>query len=379
MRTFWNILGVMILLYSHPKNSFGQGFPSWGNLKSGNFDVGFKTFQAYDSTRKYKPEQGITFRPLLIHLWYPTERSGTKERMTYKSYVGLETQRENFKKNKVEFIDNYCKQQMYGYIDLGKSIMGRLTVSIDEVLASQTASTYNANQMKGKFPLIIYMPSFGKSSIQNNIVCEYLSSYGYIIASVASAGENSQLMTSDEKGVMAQVIDVEFLVNYLKTKEQLKFTNIGTFGYSWGGFSNVIHQMRNDYVKAVASWDGSIEYQGYEIAQKMTDFNPNKMSVPYIFFANKNEDWTQFPFFKSIPKDKKSLYRCPQFEHAEFTSYWTTFANSKINSSPYNLESYQLICEQTLLFFDKNLKGKKKRPEKQSSIEVKYLKKLTMD
>ena len=81
MKAFWNILGVMILLFNHPKNGFGQGFPSWGNLKSGNFDVGFKTFQAYDSTRKYKPEQGITFRPLLIHLWYPTERSGEKERM----------------------------------------------------------------------------------------------------------------------------------------------------------------------------------------------------------------------------------------------------------------------------------------------------------
>jgi dienelactone hydrolase len=299
--------------------------------------------------------------------------------MTYKSYIGLETQRENLEEGKAEFIDNYCKQQIYGYIDSGKSFMGGLNVSVDEVLASRTASIYNANLSKGKFPLIIYVPSFGKSSIQNNIICEYLSSYGYIIASVASAGENSQVMTSDEKGVISQVRDVEFLVDYLKTKEQLKFTKIGTLGYSWGGFSNVIHQMRNDYVKAVASWDGSIEYQGYEIAQKMDDFKPNKMSVPYIFFANKNDEWTQFPFFKSISKPKKYLYRCPQFEHSEFTSYWTTFVNSKANNTPYNSESYQLICKQTLLFFDKSLKGRKNSAENQLDSETKYLKKLSVD
>jgi dienelactone hydrolase len=379
MKNLRNILGLIVLFFCITKSAVGQDLPSWGNLKSGNFDIGFKTFQTYDSSRIYKPEQGIIQRPLLIHLWYPTEKSGTKERMSYKSYIGLETQRENFTEGKDEFIDNYCKQQMYGYIELGKSIMGGLNVSIDEVLASRTASIYNASLAKGKFPLIIYVPSFGKSSIQNNIICEYLASYGYIIASVASAGDNSQVMTNDDKGVTSQVRDIEFLENYLRTKQQLKFTKIGTLGYSWGGFSNVIHQMRNDYVKAVASWDGSIEYQGYEIAQKMSDFKPNKMSVPYIFFANKNDEWTQFPFFKSIPNHKKDLYRCPQFEHAEFTSYWTTFANAKANSTKYGLESYKLICEQTLSFFDKNLKGAKKRVEKQPDSEIKYLKRLSVD
>ena len=247
---------------------------------------------------------------------------------------------------------------MYGYIDYGKKLMGNLNITVNEVLSSPTASLSNAKPTKGKFPLIIYAPSFGKSSIQNNIGCEYLASHGYIVASVASAGENSQLMTTDEIGVMAQVQDIEFLIKY-KLTNNIDSSKIGTFGYSWGGFSNIIHQMRNDYVKAVASWDGSIEYHGYEIAKNMKSFKSDKLKIPYIFFSNKNEDYTEFPFYKSVSSNKRYLYRLKKLEHAEFTSYWTNFSNAKANASLYDLESYKNVCEYTLIFFDIYLKDKK--------------------
>jgi hypothetical protein len=70
--------------------------------------------------------------------------------------------------------------------------MGDTDVSRDEVLSSPTASLNDARPVKGKFPMIIYAPSFGMSSIQNNIFCEYLASHGYIIASAASAGKTQQ-------------------------------------------------------------------------------------------------------------------------------------------------------------------------------------------
>ena len=117
--------------------------------------------------------------------------------------------------------------------------------------------------------------------------------------------------------------------------------------------------MRNDYVKAVASWDGSIEYHGYKIAKNMKDFKTDKLKVPYIFFSNKNEDYTEFPFYKSVSSNKKYLYRLKKLEHAEFTSYWTNFSSAKANASSYNLESYKIVCEYTLVFFDTYLKDKK--------------------
>ena len=344
----------LILLFGISTTILGQDYPSWGKLEGGKYKVGFRAIKTYDSTRTYKSDEGIKYRPLLIHLWYPTS-SSSDDYMKYKSYLLLETQRENFSNNNFE---DYCNQNMYGYIDYGKKLMGNLNITVNEVLASPTASLSNAKPTKGKFPLIIYAPSFGKSSIQNNIGCEYLASHGYIVASVASAGENSQLMTTDEIGVMAQVRDIEFLIKY-KLTNNIDSSKIGTFGYSWGGFSNIIHQMRNDYVKAVASWDGSIEYHGYEIAKNMKSFKSDKLKIPYIFFSNKNEDYTEFPFYKSVSSNKKYLYRLKKLEHAEFTSYWTNFSNAKANASSYDLESYKNVCEYTLIFFDIYLKDKK--------------------
>lgn len=371
----FNIRLTLILLFAISSSVYGQDYSSWGKLKSGKYKVGFRTIKTYDSSRTYKPDEGIKYRPLLIHVWYPSTSTG-QEFLKYKSYVLLETLRENFTNKNA---DEYCKQTMYGYIDYGKKVMGNLDVSMDEVLSSLTASLNDAEPAKGKFPLIIYAPSLGKSSIQNNIVCEYFASHGYIVASVASAGENSQVMTSDEKGVIAQVQDIEYVVNYLKNIENLKFSNIGTFGFSWGGFSNIIHQMRNDYVKAVASWDGSIEYHGYEIAKSMVDFKPEKLKVPFIFFSNKNEDWTDFSFYKLVTNRKKYLYRLKQLEHAEFTSYWTVFSNAKVSASSYSLESYKNLCEYTLLFFDIYLKDKTATEKQLENVNTEVMTKLRVD
>ena len=363
------LVAGLILIFGIATTMLGQDYPSWGKLEGGKYKVGFRTIKAYDSTRTYKPEEGIKYRPLLIHLWYPTS-SSSDAYMKYESYIILETQRAHFLNNNFE---DYCNQNMQGYIDYGKKLMGNLNVTVREVLSSPTASLSNVKPAKGKFPLIIYAPSFGKSSIQNNIGCEYLASHGYIIASVASAGENSQFMTSDEIGVMAQVQDIEFLINYLKLTNNIDASKIGTFGYSWGGFSNIIHQMRNDYVKAVASWDGSIEYHGYEIAKNMKDFKPDKLKVPYVFFSNKNEAYTEFPFYKSVSSNKKYLYRLKKLEHAEFTSYWTHFSNAKANASSYDLESYKIVCEYTLVFFDIYLKNKKSKVRKLKNLNTELI------
>ena len=85
----------LILLFGISTTILGQDYPSWGKLESGKYKVGFQTIKTYDSTRTYKPNEGIKYRPLLIHLWYPTS-SLSDDYMKYKTYIMLETQRENF-------------------------------------------------------------------------------------------------------------------------------------------------------------------------------------------------------------------------------------------------------------------------------------------
>ncbi len=350
---------TLTMLVAYCLSTLAQDHPSWVGLVAGKYKAGFQTVKAYDSTRSYQPRVGIAYRPLLIHIWYPASTSTGPGPMTYQELVSLETQRENVAASAAD-AEQYCNQTMNGYVEYGKKLMGNLHATPGEVLQSLTASLVGAVPARGKFPLLVYAPSFGKSAIQNHIACEYFASHGYIVASVASAGDTSQVMTSDEKGVMAQVKDMEFLVRFMKKRNNADFLGIGTFGFSWGGFSGIIHQMRNEYVGAVASWDGSIEYQGYEIARRMPDFDPRRAKAAYVCFSNRNEEMTEFPFYKSVPSNRKSLYRLKKLEHAEFVSYWTFFANTKPDASAYDTSSYQLLCTYTRHFFDQYLKGQKK-------------------
>lgn len=335
--------------------------PSWGGLAAGKYIAGFQTVKAYDSTRSYRPHAGLTHRPLLIHVWYPA-RAATGKGLLYQDLVALETQRENGTVSAAEAAQ-YCHQTMNGYVAYGKRLMGGLDATPGEVLRSPTASVAGAVPARGTFPLLVYAPSFGKSSIQNHLACEYFASHGYVVASVASAGDTAQAMTSDEQGVMAQVQDMEFLVRFMQKRNPAGFRGIGTFGFSWGGFASVIHQMRNPYVKAVASWDGSIEYQGHEIAQRIPGFDPRRLQAAYVCFSNKNEEMTQFPFYQSVPPGRKTLYRLNQMDHADFVAYWTFFAHTRPGASGYDTRSYQALCAYTLRFFDKALKGSKNSPD----------------
>lgn len=129
------------------------------------------------------------------------------------------------------------------------------------MLSDKTNAFVNSKAAKEKFPVIVYAPSYEASSIENFMLCEYLASHGYIVVSSPSRGAEMKNFTGGtHKDMEAQARDIEFLI-----QEVLKFPNaakesIATMGFSFGGLSNVLAQMRNKHIKAIVSLDGSIRY-----------------------------------------------------------------------------------------------------------------------
>lgn len=129
-------------------------------------------------------------------------------------------------------------------------------------LREYTQAYMTIEPAKGKFPAILYAPSYQASSIENFALCEYLASHGYIVISSPSRGtENRLLEGGTEKDMETQARDIEFLLLQLLKRETVDLNKIATIGFSFGGLSNVLAQMRNKYIKAIVSLDGSIKYQ----------------------------------------------------------------------------------------------------------------------
>lgn len=328
-------------------------------LKYGPYQVGFKIDNQYDSTRIYQPDKGIKYRPMSIHIWYPAKKKSAANPMLYSTYIELETQRELLAPTESNQVAAYCSNVVGGYRQYAMTFMKNLTVSVEGILQGPTKAIYKATPINKRFPVIVYAPSLGKSANQNHIACEYLASHGYIIISVASAGQQTQTMTKDTAGIMAQVRDLEYITAHAEQLSNADTSKIGTFGFSWGGMANVIFQMRNTNVKALACWDGSTEYQDYDLIKTVRDFNPSKLTVPYLYFSNQNEDWSNFPFYRLLATTKY-LYRLKKLEHAEFAAYWPFYASVKPTTSSYETDSYFALCRYTLAFFDAYLKDSKK-------------------
>lgn len=123
----------------------------------------------------------------------------------------------------------YCTAMVGGYRQYALNFMKNLTVSINDILQEPTKAVYDATPVNRRFPLIVYAPSLSKSANQNHIACEYLSSHGYVVISVASAGQQMQTMTKDTAGIMAQVADLEYITVQAHNLSNVDTSKIGTF------------------------------------------------------------------------------------------------------------------------------------------------------
>lgn len=354
------------------------------DLVYGPYEVGFKTYKTYDDSRLYILGENTISRPLLIHIWYPSQEILESQTLKFKDYIDLIAQREDYGKSMSE-IDKESFSYVRAYSDFAKSNFG-LDTSIkaqfildSPVYAKSGISIQNEGS---EFPLLIYAPSNSKASVQNHMLCEYLASHGFIIISVASAGPNSIQRNSFEESTMAQVIDMEYILRFCEDSLKMKYKSLGLFGFSSGGNAMTIFQMRNKDVGAVLSLDGGQEYGTFIGLYSMPDFDLEKANVPYLSMVNNYENFSIYPMYNSINSTERFLYRMPYLNHNGFISYWSYFNSCSPDKNMSNSSiSFTYLSEYAVRFFSKYLKSETSVLNNNSTDELtnKYIQPVKQD
>jgi tetratricopeptide (TPR) repeat protein len=241
--------------------------------KPGPHAVGLKVVEQYDFSRTYrpltdelgKPYQGERARPLQTLIWYPAEKSSGKP-MTVGDYSELLSTETSFGKPDLS-ID--WKQ----WID-----------SMSPTLKDSMWAVRDAPLLAGRFPVVIYAPSFSSMSWENADLCEYLASHGYVVVASPDMGATSRGMTADLGGVNAQAQDISFLIAYAQTLPNTDMSGIAVAGFSWGGISNLFAAARDNRINALVALDGSMRYFP-GLVQAATDVHPEQMTIPLLFFT----------------------------------------------------------------------------------------------
>lgn len=328
-------------------------------LENGKFRVGFQHYTASDSTRTYSRIFDYTnkkvARPIPVSIWYPSEQNAVKgEPLTILDYLEILKEEEEWEHLPNEHILNW-----FYYPN---------TPANQKHLNEHTTAYPKADFGKGKFPIIVYAPSYQASSIENFALCEYLASHGFVVLSSPSRGTETRWFSNNNtKEMETQARDVEFLMKEAGKFPMVDYGKIAIMGFSFGGLSNIIVQNRNDHVKAIVSLDGTERYQ-YELLNQSSFFDAQKIDVPYMHMAQKeipdivlNEDKidpelnTKFQLYDSITNSKLYRLKFHNLTHSYFSTLGVLFANRdkrQDKSDPEIMQSYKLAAIYVLNFLD---------------------------
>lgn len=355
---------LQILIFFQASQIVAQTSLKVIDLENGKYNVGFQHYTTSDSTRTYSRVYDYTnnkvARPIPVSIWYPSEQNLDDQKpLKVLDYLEILKEEEEW-----EHLPNEQILNWFYYPN---------TPANQKHLIEKTTAYNKAEFSKGKFPIIIYAPSYQASSIENFALCENLSSHGFVVISSPSRGTQTRWFSNNNAMEMeTQARDVEFLMKEVGKIPIADYDKIAIMGFSFGGLSNIIVQNRNDKVKALVSLDGAERYQ-YGLLNQSPFFDSENIDVPYIHMAQKDipeivlkEDNidaklnTRFQLFDSITNSAMYRLKFNNLTHSYFSTLGVLFAKRdkrQDKSDAEIMESYKLVAIYTLNFLNAIIKN----------------------
>ncbi len=151
-------------------------------------------------------------------------------------------------------------------------------------LATPLWAVRDAPLKSGRFPVIVYAPSFSSMSWENADLCEYLASHGYVVIASPDMGAMTRDMTG-ELPDRCSGSDISFLIGYSQTLPDTDMSEVAVAGFSWGGISNLFAAARDNRIDALVALDGSMRYSP-GLVKQAGDVRPEQMTIPLLFFTS---------------------------------------------------------------------------------------------
>lgn len=337
------------------------------DVTPGTHGVGLRVVEQYDYARSYQgrydvvtgqPVSGERARPMQTVIWYPAQKGGKP--VTYNTYARLSVTEEKFGRSEADITADTAT-----WLRQGRSQNGA------EQLAVETArpmwAVRDAKPAAGKFPVVIYAPSFSAGAAENADLCEYLASHGYVVIASPSMGPRTRGMTDDLEGIETQASDIAFLIGYAHTLPQADTSKIAVGGFSWGGISNVFAAARDSRITALFDLDGSVRYWP-ERVQEAKYVQPSRVAVPMLYLARQPASLEEIAergkpvvsFLNDMKYSDVYIVTLPAMEHAAFASDALRFLPAKRFADYSRAEvsqAHSWMARYVLQFVDAYLKG----------------------
>jgi dienelactone hydrolase len=302
MRTFLFCMSLLIV----PNLASAQSHFTRTN-PPGPYPVGLRVVEQYDLSRGYRSAtdpytgeatSGTRARPVQTLIWYPAE-NGTGVPMNAGNYLRMGATPDDFRITPAE-----RSRLEAGYVEGRVSALSPQRAQTE--LAAPMMARRNAIATAGKFPVVIYAPSYRGPAFENADLCEYLASHGYVVIASPSTGQGPNGMNDDLEGVEAQVGDIQFLIGYAHGLPQADTDHLAVVGYSWGGLANVMAAAKDSRIDALVSLDGSVRSYP-DVIEQSRFLTPDRVTAPILYVAATPRDLEDLP--ADMNRDRSFLNR----------------------------------------------------------------------
>lgn len=343
------------------------------DLKQGPYSVGYELQHHYDHSRTFgeitdslgKPTKGEKARPVQISIWYPAIAKANSQHLTLKDYFLSFATELDFnppdERRKAAAIKTF---QDYMIDHIGPSYSEDLW---NTTLKKKAIAVMHAEPYKGKFPLIIHAPGNPGNSFENYRMFEYLASYGFVIASIPSVGDQSKEVQNDLIGIEAEARDMEFVMAVMRDFANIDKIKTAVMGFSWGGLTNVLFAMRNRKVDALITLDGAVTMEKWvKVLRESPYYDFSKFRAPVMVIIGAPADWytVDLGFFQSLQNNEAYLIRAQKLPHSQFRSLanqLNVYLDKSLSQEYVNQidQSYAIMCRYVLHFLSAYLKDDK--------------------
>ncbi len=347
MRNVRVLFGLTFLLAVFAHSQVHES-PFWGHLGAGPFAPGFRLIETSDPSRSYPPTGGglPDARPMRIYVWYPAKPTADS-RMRLDDYVQMALG--DFRPSALP-------------VPLAK---GFEAAELKTALGLPAAGVRNAEAAPGRFPvLVLGQGLFYESPLSHFVLCEYLASRGYVVATCPLVGTRYRLANINVEDIETEVRDMEFVRGAVRALPFVDPGRTGVIGYDLGGMAGLIMVMRDPDVGGFLSLDSGIldkHYTGLPLTHPQ--YREDRFRIPWMHmtqarFIRPEKDRSAAPsLFERKAFGPSYLVHVPTVSHGGFSSYAAMGIGRAVPGfwgppAPDEKALYEEICRAALAFFD---------------------------
>jgi dienelactone hydrolase len=324
-----------VLLGTGLARADGQAISAWDGIAPGPSPVGFATSTLIDPTRVSSDGEP---RQLLLSVWYPAEAGGTA----------------------MHFID-YARR--YGAGPATDAELARhfregfapdvAVPLIERLMASPVLAQGGAPNRPGPYPLVLYAPGAGATLLTHVVTCEFLASYGFVVAGLAATGADGFGQTFDLEGQTAQQRDLALAVASLRQIAWVDSSRIALIGFSFGANAALLLGMRDPRIRALVSLDGAETFgNGTPMLRAAPDLSPLALGAALLRIEAWPDPHQDSTVVAALAASPQVIVRMPGADHHDFISRGVLLAVANQEQTVEARARYLLTLDLVRTFLD---------------------------